>query len=531
VSFWWEVPVLGRVDPQASFWDTEFAVGHLVDGDSFYAKLARHGPQLVGDEDFAGWYAAGRGRPSIPPSILMRAVLLALHDGTSDRESARRVRMDLGWKHALGLPLDHSGFHPTTFSVFRSRIVLHAADERLFRRVVDRAVRAGVLPRRSLQLIDSSAVLGAGAVCDTYELLRRGISQLVRAAGAPTLPTALRRRLARYLKDTKPRINWQDPAARRAELGRMVAAADRLLAATAGRPELAEAAELLRRLVDQDVERTPPDGGGPKVKQQVAPDRIISTRDPDMRHGRKSKQHRFDGYKLHVVEEPSSELVTAVDVTPANTPDGQVAAALVRQAGRHGVAPRELVGDMAYGAGDVRAEVAAAGATVVAKVPPHANAGRFGKHDFTVDLADPARPRATCPAGVVATEVRGNGRDRRGRSRATLFFPASACAACPLRARCVGGTGPRTLMLNHHELLLQQARAAEHVPGVRRKLRRRPVIERKIAHLKRHGLGRARWVGRRKVLLQARLTATLVNLERLFVLDGFASRQPAPHAA
>jgi hypothetical protein len=524
--------VLGRVDPQASFWDTGFAVGHLVDGESFCAKLARHGERLVSDEDFAGCYAPpGRGRPSIPPSVLMRAVLLALHDGTSDRESARRVRMDLGWKHALGLPLDHPGFHPTTFSVFRSRILLHDADERLFRRVVRRAVEAGVLPRRSLQLVDSSAVLGAGAVCDTYELLRRGVGQLVRAAWEQSLSKALRRKLARYLKASKPRIDWHDPAARRAELGRMVAAADRLLAATAGRSELTDAAELLGRLVDQDVDRTPPDGGGPKLKRDVAPDRIVSTRDPDMRHGRKSRQQRFDGYKLHVAEVPGSELVTAVDVTPANTPDGQVAAALVRQATSNGAAPRELVGDMAYGTGDVRAEVAQAGARVVARVPPHANAGRFGKHDFAVDLSNPDRPQATCPAGAVATEVRGNDRDRRGRSRATLFFPASACGPCPLRARCVGGTGPRTLMLNHHEGLLQQARAAERVPRVRRKLRRRPVIERKIAHCKRHGMGKARWVGRRKVLLQARLTATLVNLERLFVLDGLAKPQPARHAS
>jgi hypothetical protein len=121
-----------------------------------------------------------------------------------------------------------------------------------------------VLPRHSLQLVDSSAVLGAGAVTDTYELLRRGIGQLVRAAGEPSLSKALRRKLARYLKASKPRIDWHDPTARRAELGRMVAAADRLLAATAGRPELAEAAELLRRLVDQDVERTRPTAAAPR---------------------------------------------------------------------------------------------------------------------------------------------------------------------------------------------------------------------------------------------------------------------------
>jgi hypothetical protein len=111
-----------------SFLDTGLAVGHLVDGELFYAKLARHGDQLVSDDDFADCYAAGQGRPSIPPPVLMRAMLLALHDGTSDRESARRVRMDLGWKHALGLPLDHPGFHPTTFE--RVRLADRAARHR-----------------------------------------------------------------------------------------------------------------------------------------------------------------------------------------------------------------------------------------------------------------------------------------------------------------------------------------------------------------------------------------------------------------
>lgn len=89
-------------------------------------------------------------------------------------------------------------------------------------------------------------------------------------------------------------------------------------------------------------------------------------------------------------------------------------------------------------------------------------------------------------------------------------------------------------MLNHHERLLQQARVAEQTPLVRGKLRRRPIIERKIAHLKRHGLGKAHWVGRRRVELQARLTAMLVNLERLLVLEGLdssANRETARHAA
>jgi transposase len=510
--------MLGTVDPQLTLLDTASWYGHLVDEDSFYAKLARHGEQIVTDADFEGCYAEGRGRPSIPPSILMRACLLALHDDCSDRETARRCRADLDWKYALGLPIDHPGFHPTTFSVFRSRILINQADEALFRKVVARAVEAGVLPRRALQVIDSSAILGAGAVKDTYDLLRSGIRRLYRAAGEHTLPRRLRRKVRRYLGEGKPRIDWQDPAARRGELRRMVEAADLLLRATADRPELGEDASLLRQLIDQDVDREPPDGGGPAIRRGTAPDRVVSTTDPEMRHGRKSKSRRFDGYKVHLTAEPTSELITAVEVTPANVFDGEVAADLVRQARANGAAPTQLVGDMAYGGGDVRAAVAEAGAEVVAKVPPTAPTGRFTKDAFTID---PGVPSATCPQGVVTTELRRAGRDRRGRPVTMLVFPDRACSSCPLRARCVGGTGPRTVRLHPHEALLIRARRDQAKPSIRRKLRDRVVIERKIDHLKDRGLRKARYRGRRMVLLQARWCAALANIKRLFTLDAF----------
>lgn len=511
--------MLGMVDPQLSLLDTGTLLDGLVDDDSFYGRLAGHRDDLVTDADFVDCYAQGRGRPSIPPSLLLLTTLLALHDGCSDRQTAQQVRLNLGWKHALGLPVDHTGFHPTTLSVFRARIVLHDKDEQLFRVVVARAVEAKVLPRRGLALIDSSPVLGAGAVLDTYELLRKGIGGLVRAAGHDTLSKNLRRKLRRYLRETKPDIDWQDPAVRRAELARMVDAADGLLTATSGRGECDEAAGLLRRLIDQDVHRDADDGQGPAIRQQVTRDRVVSTRDPDMRHGRKSHARRFDGYKVHVVEEPGSELVTAVAVTPANASDGDIAAQLVAQAKTNGAAVTQLVGDMAYGDADTRVEVAYTGAKIVAKVPPiTSGAGRFTKTDFDVDLAAAA---ATCPAGVTTTNLVRAGYDPHGRPVRAFAWPVSDCGPCPLRSACT--TAPsRTVRLHHHEGVLQHARAAQTTAAVKRKLRRRPIIERKIDHLKDLGLGKARWRGTRNVLLQARLTAALANIKRHMTLQATA---------
>jgi hypothetical protein len=405
--------------------------------------------------------------------------------------------------------------------VFRSRILLHDKDEALFRTVVRRAIEAGVLPRRSLQLIDSSPIMGAAAVLDTYELLRSGIGGLVRAAGEGSLSKALRRRLRRYLRDAKPQIDWQDRTARRAELARMVEAADRLLGATRQREDCQAAAELLHQLLDQDVDRQGDDGSGAQIRRRVARDRILSVADPEMRHGRKTRHQRFNGYKLHLSEEPRSEIITAVEVTPGNTSDGDVAASLVEQARGNGVPPRELVGDMAYGDADTRVEVARAGAVIVAKVPPITTGqGRFTKQDFDIRL-DP--PSATCPAGVATTTIVRKGFDTHNRPVVALSFPASACGPCALHAQCTTQRS-RILLLHHHEAVLQAARRTQGDPRIKRKLRRRPIVERKVDHLKDLGLGKARWRGRRKVLLQARLTATLANVKRIFALE----LRPAP---
>ena len=514
--------MLGREERQGSLFSTGSLLDHLFEADSFYSKLARLGRALIRDEDLAHLYHPTRGRPSIPPAQMLKAVLLALYDGCSDREAARRTAKDLDWKHALRLPLEHPGIHATTFCVFRARLLLHEADRGVFEQALQRAVEVGLFPRRTLQLVDSSPILGAAAVQDTYRLLQGGIRQLARAAGLRRLPAGLRRQVRRYLQAGKPPLDWEDAEARRAELGQLVSTAEALLQATVDQPQLAEARELLERLVAQDVEREPADGGGPAMRQGVAPERIVSVVDPEQRHGRKSRAQPFAGYKLHVVEEPGSEVITAVEVGPASEWDGRRAAGLVRQAAQAGAPVKELVGDTAYGDGATRVAVAGAGAEGVAKVPPPPATGRFTRPAFQVS---PDQRQATCPAGVT---IRPQKRCRHAPDRpqtVRFVFPRQACVSCELRSRCTTARGRRILTLGPHDGILQAARAAQAQPRVRRKLRRRAIIERKIAELKAHGLRRARYWGSRKVLLQARLTALLVNLKRLFTL-GVLERTP-----
>ena len=508
--------MLGSVDRQVSLLGVDSLLSALFEGDdsSFYARLATHGPDLIRDEDFADCYSAGMGRPSIPPSLLMRAVLLQLRDDVSDREAARRAAKDLDWKRGLGLEADVVPFHHTTLSVFRSRLLINDADERVLRITLERAVAARLFPKKVLALVDSTGVMGAAAVADTYELVRQAIARVVGAAGgAEALPRKLRGR-AKGIVAGKARIDWADSDARRSELGRLVTVARQVLDATADNETLSDARQLLNQIIDQDIDVDPDDGAGPGIRRGVARDRVISVVDPDMRHGRKSASKRVDGYKAHVITDHDNELILGVATTAANRPDGPEAAGLVQAAHQAGVAVKEVLGDTAYGDGDTRQAVEAVGAKVTAKTQPPAPTGKFVKTDFVVD---PDTPSATCPAGHTTTNTRWH-RDHKGRPVQILRF-GDRCRGCPLRESCTTSATGRIITMNFHEHRLQAARAEQARPSTRRKLRRRALVERKLGELKMHGLGKNRYRGTRKTLLQLRLTAGLVNLKKLFTLN------------
>jgi hypothetical protein len=354
--------------------------------------------------------------------------------------------------------------------------------------------------------------MGAAAVADSFTLLRQAMTRLGDAAG-DRLVKRLRRTINRLCRN-KVRIDWADPAARRAHLGELVELGRALLAPTAADEDLAEARDLLARIIDQDVDEEPADSAGPQIRHGVAPDRVCSVVDPQMRHGRKTSSQRVDGYKSHLITDHDTELVLGVAVTPANQPDGPQAAPLVADAKAAGVPVREVLGDTAYGDGDTREAVEDAGAKVTAKTQPPPTTGKFTKNDFVID---PDRPSATCPAGHTATRTTRT-HDGKGRLVKVLRF-GEVCGSCPLRSRCTTSADGRSVVLNFHEHRLQSARAEQRRAATRRKLRRRALIERKLGEGKRHGMGKARYRGTRKVLLQQRLTAGLLNIKRLFALD------------
>jgi len=224
---------------------------------------------------------------------------------------------------------------------------------------------AGLLSRR--QIMDSTAVHGAGAVQDTYQLIRGAIRRLRKKAGrvaglASRLDAVLQR--DDYGKVGKPDIDWQDPKARQDLLNEIVrdghaavAATRELLAAGKEDAAVTEAVDLLARVVEQDIE--PVEGADEvRIRQGVAKDRVVSTTDPEMRHGHKTSSGRFDGAKVNATLDEDSQLITDVGVIKGNESDSIAVMPALEREERLEILPRELMGDHAYGVMPLRPQVA-----------------------------------------------------------------------------------------------------------------------------------------------------------------------------
>ncbi len=550
----------------------------MIPADSFYARLARWRDVLVDDEDYASLYKdSPKGRPSIPPSMVVLAMLLEYHDDCSDFEAEQRMRFDLRWKHALGMGLEDGGFDATVLCRFRRKLLDHGLERSLFERLVNAAREAGLIAKNAAQLIDSSHVLGAAGARDTYTLIRGAVRKLLRSLGyAPARRAELGDRLWWYIDPAapeKPEIDWSGPEERAAHLKGIVSDAREALSLVEGAegsvsPASSEAAALLEKIVSDDVEEGPPpppkrkgrppnkkdeqaerpasgerdaspaDNGdnGPRLRRGVAKDRVLSVVDPGMRVGHKSKRQAWAGYKVHIVEEPESELITEVGARPANEYDADAAPDLLRrQKESVGLRPKELLCDGAYGSADVRAELKKLGVEVVAKLRPLTDSKHFRKDEFSVDLrANGGEGSVTCPVGVTTTDFR-MARDGHYRPVKLFRFPREVCGGCDLKELCLGGPGGkaknpvrlppgRQVQMHYHEEVLQRARAeqrtAEQKKALRERLRPRAKVERKISEVLRlHGLRRGRYFGEQKTDLQAVMTASMVNAKRLFTLS------------
>ena len=481
-----------------AFLDAAALCSHLVAEGSVHALLAEHRTRLFPDEMFADLFASGRGRPSVPADVIATVMVLQALEGLSDSEACRALQTDIAWKAACGLALTDEAFHPTVLTLWRAKLRTSEHPQRIFDAVRDVVSASGAIAGKHRRALDSTVLDDAVQRQDTITMITtqmRRVRKLV-----PELTRVFVHE--ENLQGGRPPADYED----RADIERLVSVlvedANELVFAA---EELdldeaqADAVALLALVAGQDVEPTDRPGRW-RIATRTAPDRVVSVVDPESRHVHKTTHSYRDGYKAHVAVEPDTGLITATHLGAANLGDAEAAPGLLEGE----PAGTEVLGDSAYGSGELRAHLEKEKMTAVIKPGPLRAAvpGGYTLDDFVVDH-DAAT--VTCPEGVTVAI----GRSRTARFRAN-------CESCPMRYLCTTATAGRVIKLHpHHDLLAAAREKARTDAFVETYRHDRPMVERSLAWLVRKNSRRLAYRGSIANAMWLAHRAAAVNLMRM----------------
>ncbi len=483
---------------------------HVIFDDAFQAQLGEV------------YRTSGAGDEPHPPAFLCMVTLLQGYVGASDAEAVELSVMDRRWQMVLDcLDAEDPPFSQGALQAFRERMIAHELDRVLLERTVALVRDAVATKSEGQQLtkavrvaIDSRPLAGAGRVEDTINLLGHAARNIVRVVSKITerTPEEICRKagipllLAPSIKAGLD-IDWSDPrqkadAVQRVErqvesLTRWV---ERHLDSVVETP-LQAMLEAVSTIHAQNLETV---GGRVQMRVGVAEDRLISLHDTEMRHGRKSKTKRFDGYKEHIARDLDVPAILACAVTPANQPEKEGAELLGADVQHQGLSLVELHVDRAYVTSSLVDAVQSEGGAIFSKPWGYRlqRPGKFSKADFKIDVREQT---ITCPAGEEQPYEPGE----------TVEFDAPTCARCPLRAYCTQGRSGRgrLVQMSYDEPLQQRLRRLQSTSPGRAALRHRVAVEHALAHIAARKGDRARYVGARKNLFDLRRAAAIQNLE------------------
>jgi transposase len=502
-------------NPPVDLSSTEQAIIKRIKRAKLFVFLRRHRHDMFTQafqEELASLYqASSRGQPPIPPARLALATILQAYTGASDDEVIEATTMDRRWQLVLDcLDAEEAPFSKGTLVAFRKRLIETNMDRRLIERTIEVAAQTGAFGKGPLRAaLDSSPLWGAGRVEDTYNLLGhalrkalgviarqqgRGLAEVAAQAQAPVLgATSLKAALDR---------DWDDPEARQEALTVVLQALTTveqwLESQTEHKadPAIEATMQAAQQIKAQNVHLT--EAGKATLRKGVAKDRRISIEDADMRHGRKSRSVRVDGYKRHALRDLETGLVRAVGITSANVAEASVTEAISADLAAQQVQLHELHIDRAYLSSSLVRD-RPDGLAIYCKAWPVRNGSRFPKTAFELDWE---QQRIRCP----------NQQEMPFEPGGTVQFPAEVCAACPLRERCTSSPHGRSVHIHPDEALLGELRQRQLTPVGRAKLRERVAVEHSLAHLGYWQGRRARYRGERKNLFDLRRCAVVHNL-------------------
>ncbi len=509
---------------QPSFWhpsvDLSEQEEHIVKRirkAKLFVFLRHHRHELFDEafqEELASLYRpAERGQPPVAPAMLALALILEAYTGVSDDEVIEATMMDRRWQLVLDcLDCEHAPFSKGTLVAFRQRLIAAQMDRRLIERTIEIAVHSQAFGPRALRAaLDSSPLWGAGRVEDTHNLVGHALKKVLRvvadqqgrelvevakeAGGELVCATSLKAALDR---------DWDQQSVREEALDlvlQVLRAVETWVQtlpqekANLAQPPLA----IAQQVEAQDVE-TSEDGTSHLIKG-VAKDRRISVEDAEMRHGRKSRSVRVDGYKRHVLHDLDTGLIRAVGITPANVAEASVTREISADLERQEVRLKELHIDRAYLSSHLVHERSEE-LEVYCKAWPVRTGKRFSKQAFTLDWD---RQTIRCPAEQEVPFVPGG----------VVHFPKEMCSQCPLKAQCTTSANGRSISIHPDEALLIELRERQQTPQGRAQLRERVAVEHSLAHVGQWQGRRARYRGVRKNLFDLRRCAVVHNLHVL----------------
>ena len=523
--------MLGKQNPQSSFFLPENRLRDRIGKESFYVFLSDHRHEIFTDEDFSFLYCSNNGRESVPPSLLATALLLQSHDRVSDQEAVDRSKFDQRWQVALGVGDDEQPFAKSTLCMFRNQLIIHDKAKMIFAKGLNFLGHKGFIKKNKKTFaIDTTPIFGRGAVEDTFNLLAEGLRGTLKVLAAITQQSIeeysqandCSRYSASSFKGTWS-IDWDDDKQRQIVLNSLVADCRRILFMasealasldkhSSEAHRLLSATELLSKLLVQDIRELSPEKA--EIIDGVAKDRIISIHDPELRHGRKSASERFDGHKAAIAVEVETQVIADVDALPGNARDSLRAPELIERASKNlDVEIESVLGDGAFGTVEARLDAKAHNYDLIAPVSRAPQTGRFTKEDFKIDIEGET---VTCPVGETTTHWN---LQTTTTQRGTAFknksfkFSVQQCRGCPLRSQCLKEKTPsRSVLVHEHEALIREKKLFQRTEEYRQMYRKRVVVEHRLARLVRLGIRNARYFGMKKVLFQLAMAAAVANL-------------------
>ena len=482
------------------------------------------------DEDFLDLFSE-RGQPAEAPWRLALVMVMQYAEGLTDRQAADAVRTRIDWKYALSLEITDPGFDFSVMSEFRSRFITHEAERRLFDLVLRQFRARGWVKERGKQRTDATHVLAAIRAVNRLECvgetMRHALNVLAEVAPDWLIENMHSSWAERYKtrftdfrlpKDEKARIALAEEIG--ADGGDLL---EKVYASTSF-PWLRElpAIEIVRRIWLQQYHASEK-GASWRADQELPPSAVLLSSPYDVEaHYSKKRNVGWVGYKVHFTEGCDTDqphFVLEVTTTAATTPDGDIMEDLHERLAKKEVFPNEHFVDTGYVDAQILAnsqqmhQIDLVGPVIPDTSWQTKDAERFTHSHFDIDWEDKS---VTCPAGE-KSQSWGYINDRHGKPALRVRFSLPTCRACPLHAQCTQSQA-RVLFLRpdeHSYQALQNARQRQETPEFRVSYAKRAGIEGTIAQAVRTcEIRRSRYIGLKKLNLQAFLTATSMNVLR-----------------